>query len=61
MGHSHPEVMKAAVKGAIKDVVMQGNLQPGGEMLQLSRKLVEIASRKSRLKHSWLNNKWLDG
>lgn len=54
MGHSHPEVMKAAVKGAIKDVVMQGNLQPGGEMLQLSRKLVEIASRKSRLKHSWL-------
>lgn len=53
-GHSHPEVMKAAVKGAVQDVVMQGNLEPGDEMIRVSEKLVEIATRKSRLKHCWL-------
>lgn len=53
-GHSHPEVMKAAVKGAVQDVVMQGNLEPGDEMVRVSEKLVEIATRKSRLKHCWL-------
>ena len=53
-GHSHPEIMKAAVKGAVQDVVMQGNLEPGDEMVRVSEKLVEIATRKSRLKHCWL-------
>lgn len=54
MGHSHPNVMKAAVKGALSDVVMQGNLQPNSEYEILGRKLVELASRKSRLKYSWV-------
>lgn len=53
-GHSHPEVMKAAVKGAVQDVVMQGNLEPGNEMVRMSEKLVEIATRKSRLNHCWI-------
>jgi 4-aminobutyrate aminotransferase-like enzyme len=53
MGHGHPRVIKAAVRGAISDVVMQGNLQPNKEYLQLSEKLVQIAGRKSNLKHAW--------
>lgn len=53
MGHSHPRVIKAAVRGALSDIVMQGNLQPNNEYWQLSEKLVQIASRKSRLKHAW--------
>ncbi len=53
MGHSHPRVMKAAVRGALSDIIMQGNLQPNNEYLEVSEKLVQIASRKSRLKHVW--------
>jgi 4-aminobutyrate aminotransferase-like enzyme len=55
MGHANPRVMKAAVRGALSDIVMQGNLQPNGEYLELTEKLVQIASRKSRLKHSWFS------
>ena len=53
MGHSNSRVMKAAVRGALSDIVMQGNLQPNNEYLMLSEKLIQIASRKSRLKHVW--------
>lgn len=55
MGHSHPRVMKAAVRGALADVVMQGNIQPNNEYLKLTEKLVQIAGRKSRLKHAWFS------
>lgn len=55
MGHSHPRVMKAAVRGALSDVVMQGNLQPNNEYLKLTEKLVQIAGRKSRIKHAWFS------
>ena len=54
MGHSHPDVIKASLKGAMSDVVMQGNLQPNMEYEKLGAKLVELASRKSRLKHAWV-------
>ncbi len=53
-GHSHPQVIAATLRGALSDVVMQGNLQPGLEYVALSRKLVNLAGRKSRLKHAWL-------
>ena len=53
MGHSNPRVMKAAVRGSLSDVIMQGNLQPNNEYLKLSERLVQIAGRKSRLKHAW--------
>lgn len=53
-GHSHPRLMAAAVRGAIQDVVIQGNLQIGKEWLELSKKLVEIASRNSPLKYAWI-------
>lgn len=55
MGHSNPRVMRAAVRGALSDVIMQGNLQPNNEYLKLTEKLVQIASRKSRIKHAWFS------
>lgn len=55
MGHSHPRVMKAAVRGALSDIIMQGNLQPNNEYLRLTEKLVQIAGRRSRLKHAWFS------
>lgn len=55
MGHSHPRVMKAAVRGALSDVVMQGNIQPNNEYLRLTEKLVQIAGRKSKIKHAWFS------
>lgn len=54
LGHSHPEVLKASVCGALSDVVMQGNLQPNLEYGQVLEKLVDISSRGSRLKYAWL-------
>lgn len=55
MGHSNPRVMKAAVRGALSDVIMQGNLQPNNEYIKLTEKLVQIASRKSKIKHAWFS------
>ncbi len=55
MGHSHPRVIAAAVRGALCDVVMQGNLQPNMEYMQFSEKLTRIASKKSRLKYVWMS------
>lgn len=52
-GHSHPRVMKAALKGALSDVIMQGNLEPNKEYVQLTEKLVKLAGKNSRLKHAW--------
>lgn len=53
LGHSHPEVLHASIKGSLSDSVMQGNLQPNHEYLELSEKLVELASKGSRLRHVW--------
>ncbi len=55
MGHSHPRVMKAAVRGALSDVIMQGNLQPNNDYWKLGEKLVKIAGRKSNLKYAWFS------
>lgn len=55
LGHAHPLVLKAALHGALSDVVVQGHLEPNVEYAQLSGKLVELAQRKSRLRHAWLS------
>lgn len=55
LGHSHPQVIKAALRGALSDVVMQGNLEPNLEYFKISKKLLDIASRNSKLKHVWLS------
>jgi acetylornithine/N-succinyldiaminopimelate aminotransferase len=54
-GHGHPRLREAAVRGALSDVVMQGNLEPNHEYAQISKMLVESASKKSRLKYAWLS------
>lgn len=54
LGHSHPRLIRAALEGALSDIVMQGNLQPNREYLELSERLVTLAGKKSRLKYAWL-------
>lgn len=53
-GHSHPKVMEAAVKGALSDIINQGNLEPNKEYIQYTEKLVSLASRQSKIKYAWL-------
>ncbi|MCX7979297.1 MAG: aminotransferase class III-fold pyridoxal phosphate-dependent enzyme, partial [Bdellovibrionaceae bacterium] len=52
-GHSHPRIIRAAIKGALADVIMQGNLEPNREYAQFTQRLVQIASKGSRISHSW--------
>lgn len=54
MGHSHPRIMAASVRGALSDIIVQGNLEPNKEYYLFSKKLADLASRNSRLKHVWL-------
>lgn len=54
LGHSHPVVVKAALEGALSDMVVQGNLQANREYDRFGRKMVELASRGSRLRHAWI-------
>ena len=54
-GHAHPRVRAASVRGALSDVVMQGNLAPNIEYSRLSAKLVQLAGRNSRLKYAWFS------
>ncbi len=55
MGHSHPRVIAAALRGSLSDILTQGNLQPNNEYRVFTEKLVQIASKKSRIKHSWFS------
>lgn len=55
MGHGNPRVMKAAVRGALSDIVTQGNLQPNREYEIFLEKIVKLASKNSRLKFAWLS------
>jgi len=47
--------MQAAVRGALSDIVTQGNLQPNKEYQVFTEKLVKLASKHSRLKYAWLS------
>lgn len=55
MGHGNPRVMHAAVRGALSDIVTQGNLQPNREYEIFLEKIVKYASKNSRLKYAWLS------
>lgn len=55
MGHGHPLVTKAAVRGALCDIVNQGNLQPSREYTEFLDVLTKLAGRRSRLKYGWLS------
>ncbi len=52
-GHSHPALMEEVLNGITSDI-MQGNLQPGFESMELLRTLLGLVGPKSRLKHAWL-------
>jgi acetylornithine/N-succinyldiaminopimelate aminotransferase len=54
MGHGHPKLLNTAVRAALADIVMQGNLQPNSEYVALTEQLVKLAGKNSRLKHAWL-------
>jgi acetylornithine/N-succinyldiaminopimelate aminotransferase len=54
MGHSHPRVMAAAVRGSLADILTQGNLQPNNEYRLFTEKLVGLASKTSRMKYAWI-------
>lgn len=55
LGHSHPRVIKAALKGALNDVVAQGHLQFNREYVEFSETVLKIASKNSRLKYAWIS------
>ena len=54
MGHGHPKLIETAIRASLNDIVMQGNLQPNNEYVQLTETLVKLAGKQSRLKHAWL-------
>lgn len=53
LGHSHPELIKASIRGALEDTVMQGHLQMGEVYVKLLEKLLGIVGKNSRLAHAW--------
>lgn len=56
-GHSHPMLLEAGVDAALRDTVMQGNLQQNVESVKLARTLVELAGRagpEKRIAHCFL-------
>jgi acetylornithine/N-succinyldiaminopimelate aminotransferase len=55
MGHSHPRVIKASLRGALKDVLMQGHLQANGEYIDFSNTIVSLAAKSSKLKYCWIS------
>lgn len=55
-GHSHPEMTEAAIRGALADTVMQGNLQFNREAIDFAQLLIEEAGRTSRITKCFLTN-----
>ncbi len=53
-GHSHPELVRAAIAAGVEDTAKHGNLQAGSGGFGFARKLVELASRNSRLRHAFV-------
>ena len=42
-GHSHPEMIDAALDAALEDTVMQGNLQQHPPSIEMSERLIQLA------------------
>ncbi|QDV69741.1 Acetylornithine aminotransferase [Rosistilla carotiformis] len=56
MGHSHEQMLDAAIDGALEDTVMQGNLQQNRPSIALCERLISIAnSNGSELAHCLLS------
>lgn len=54
MGHGNQRILQAAVRGAVQDIVNQGNLQPNREYITFLEKITSLAAKNSRLKYGWL-------
>ncbi len=55
-GHSHPMMVEAALDAALRDTVMQGNLQQNAESLALARLLLDAATaRGAALRHCFFS------
>ncbi len=58
-GHSHPMLLRAGLEAALRDTVMQGNLQQNVEAAPLAATLIEMANREGqarRLAHCFLTS-----
>lgn len=56
MGHSHPKLLQAGLRGALQDTVMQGNLQQHVPSLEVCERLLKLAnSRGASLAHCLLS------
>ncbi len=53
-GHSHPQILRAQLRGALEDTTKHGNLQSGTVPYEFARKLVELAGRRSKLSRAFL-------
>ncbi len=54
-GHCHPDMVEAGIDAALRDTIMQGNLQQGAQSAALSQKLIDAARENgSRLEHCFL-------
>ena len=54
LGHSHPALMEQVFRSSFSNVLTQGHLLLNQEYLAISRKLLALAGKNSRLKHVWL-------
>ena len=54
LGHSHPELIRASIQGAVEDTVIQGNLQMSEIYQKVLDKLIYTAGRQSNLAQAWI-------
>src|SRR4051812_46269992 len=58
-GHSHPMLLDTGIDAALRDTVMQGNLQQNVESVALAKILIEFANRQGqqpRIAHGFLTS-----
>ncbi len=53
-GHSHPDILRAQLRGALEDTTKHGNLQSGTAPYEFARKLIALAGRKSHLSRGFM-------
>lgn len=53
-GHSHPELVRAAVEAGLCDTAKHGNLQSGFEAYEFGETLIRLAQRNSKLEHCFV-------
>ncbi len=54
LGHSNPKVIKAQLDAALLDTTKHGNLQTSYDAVTFGEKLIEHASKNSRLAHAFI-------